>query len=173
MSDKYDWYLPGAETTARLEAASAEQAATQEARKAFQDEIGAEMTVRQGGAVAGFVFSDPPGKWRCMGSISGRDFYAPYRRSKADKELWSRIQGLHETAASGLNRDILGDSWGISCEPGPRGGFVLRGVSAQQVNGEWLLGLPRSKQAPTAPEDCTPIPLSEYYRRVEAEKDAA
>jgi len=142
--------------------------------KVLIEELGAVHSVTQAG-IAGFTFKDDkhPEGWRKAGRCGGKTYFSPYRRSKADKELWKRFADANPVSSGDIDKLFIGDSWGVMTdETGSQGGIVIRHCSLEQIFDTWIIGIPLKGGKPFAsPDDAKHLKNSEYWALKEAQDE--
>ena len=169
---KYTPFIAEGRSLEIIKEFQAEREAASRRIKDLTEEFGAASAIRQR-AVIGFVFKDNkhPEGWKRKGRLQGKDYYAPERRKKADKEIWKRMSAATVPGGSELHKAFTGFMWGVMTdEAGPRGGLMLRYVTYEHIGDQTVIFVPvgTKDEDKFAPPDARPIKMSELWTMKEA-----
>lgn len=181
MDHKFAYYIAGGKS---LDAAREVQAGLKVAAVEIEQikaEFGAKGVMRMSTRISGLVFDADaaPAGWR-KDYGAGTRFYAPYRKTKADKAIWAKFHAVKIPDASTFSA-LIGMGGGIMTGPGSSGhGFTISYAFYEMLSdGRMVITIPLpeagSEAAPFVPPDCVPLKVSEYFALKEAEpaKDLA
>ena len=117
-----------------------------------------------GHRISGITFKAVPHGWTEKGRTGdGIPYYLPLRKSKAGKELASRIEAVRIPGAVDLHSEFTRDGGHLSSEGL---GITINYISAQIIGGKAVITVPNGMDF--VPPDCTPLKTSEYWALKEA-----
>lgn len=133
-------------------------------QKMLTDEVGALNAVTQGGVI-GFVFENDehPDGWKKVGAISGKNYFAPTKRTDAGKAIRTRMAELRMPGASDFHGMFPGVGFGIM--DGRQG--IIRWMTYDIINDDTVVILVPRPSNPSeelyTPPDAKPLKMSEYW----------
>lgn len=116
--------------------------------------------------VGGVIFADKaPDGWTMKGRTSkGEKYFMPLRKSKAGKDLASRLTSIRIPEARDLHSQFSSDGGHID---GGGMGFAIHYISAEIAKGKAIISVPAGLDF--TPPESTPLKMSEYWAIKEGE----
>ena len=178
MSDNLEYFIAKGRSLEAVEAFVGERHAYLDAINQLIAEYGASNLLGSNRGVSAFLFergAQIPAGLRKDRRGLGAAGYVPHKRTPEGKKIAERMAEVNKLAPGGLVGRLFNSEYslGIMTDNDARGGMVISGVGAEQLDGRWVLTVPvpLGKTRAPVPFDAEPMARSVYWRLKEA-KDA-